>query len=55
MNNYYEQSECGTYRVCAFHTAQGWLFELWKNKEMLATRLASASIAKALVAQQEKR
>lgn len=45
---YYEHSECLRYRVCAFKTAEGWLYEAWDGKKMLATRLPSAKAAKAV-------
>ena len=48
---YYEKSECGTYTVCAVRLAEGWMFEAWRGKEMLATRLPSGAAAKAMCVQ----
>ena len=49
------QSECRTYTVTKYGTADGWLYEAWLGKEMLGTRLPSSEAAKTLIAQQEKR
>lgn len=40
------------FTVCAFKTAEGWMFEAWDCGRMLATRLPSANAAKAVCAQE---
>jgi len=54
LSDYAIRNENGD-TICKFGTADGVLYELWSAGQMIATRLPSADVAKALVAQQEKR
>ena len=54
LSDYAIRNENGD-TICKSGTADGFLYEVWQSGRMLATRLPSADVAKALVAQQEKR
>jgi hypothetical protein len=47
------QSDCRQYTVTKFGAAEGWLYEAWRGKELLGTRLPSAEAAKAVIAQKQ--
>ena len=47
IDNYHMKSECLRFTVCGFKTAEGWLFEAWDGRRMVATRLPSKEAAQA--------
>lgn len=50
-STYHMSSDPKGYTICKFATADGWLYEAWRGKEMLATRLPTPDAAKAACAE----